>query len=84
MRAIDPRIKVRTLPGLTPAGVHPELNDVDLIIGCVDHDGPRHRLNQIAIDTRTPLLDNPTGVTNAAPLSRLAAASRSYCPARPA
>ena len=58
MRAIDPRIKVRTLPGLTPAGVHPELNDVDLIIGCVDHDGPRHRLNQIAIDTRTPLLDN--------------------------
>jgi hypothetical protein len=62
MRAIDPRIKVRTLPGLTPAGAHPELNDVDLIIGCVDHDGPRHRLNQIAIDTRTPLLDIATGV----------------------
>ena len=41
---------------------HPELNDVDLIIGCVDHDGPRHRLNQIAIDTRTPLLDIATGV----------------------
>ena len=62
MRAIDPRIKVRTLPGLTPADAHPELNDVDLIIGCVDHDGPRHRLNQIAIDTRTPLLDIATGV----------------------
>ena len=62
MRAIDPRIKVRTLPGLTPGGAHPELNDVDLIIGCVDHDGPRHRLNQIAIDTRTPLLDIATGV----------------------
>jgi cytochrome c553 len=62
MRAIDPRIKVRTLPGLTPVGAHPELNDVDLIIGCVDHDGPRHRLNQIAIDTRTPLLDIATGV----------------------
>ena len=62
MRAIDPRIKVCTLPGLTPAGAHPELNDVDLIIGCVDHDGPRHRLNQIAIDTRTPLLDIATGI----------------------
>jgi len=62
MRAIDPRIKVRTLPGLTPAGGHPELSDVDLIIGCVDHDGPRHRLNQIAIDTRTPLLDIATGI----------------------
>jgi hypothetical protein len=62
MRAIDPSIKVRTLPALTPGGAHPELNDVDLIIGCVDHDGPRHRLNQIAIDTRTPLLDIATGV----------------------
>lgn len=62
VRAIDPRIKVRALPGLTPAGRHPELNDVDLIIGCVDHDGPRHLLNQIAIDTRTPLLDIATGV----------------------
>ena len=62
MRAIDPRIKVRTLPGLTPAGEHSELSDVDLIIGCVDHDGPRHRLNRIAIDTRTPLLDIATGI----------------------
>jgi len=62
MRAIDPHINVRILPGLTPVGAHPELNDVDLIIGCVDHDGPRHRLNQIAVDTRTPLLDIATGV----------------------
>jgi hypothetical protein len=62
MRAIDPSIKVRTLPGLTPTGDHPELKDLDLIVGCVDHDGPRHRLNQIAIDTRTPLLDIATGV----------------------
>jgi hypothetical protein len=62
MRTIDPRIRVRTLPGLTPVGAHPALNDVDLIIGCVDHDGPRHRLNQIAIATRTPLLDVATGV----------------------
>ena len=66
VRAIDPRINVRALPGLTPTGTHPELNDVDLIIGCVDNDGPRHRLNQISIDTRTPLLDIATGVDDRA------------------
>jgi len=33
-------INVRTLPGLTTRCAHPELRDVDLIIGCVDHDGP--------------------------------------------
>jgi molybdopterin/thiamine biosynthesis adenylyltransferase len=62
MRAIDPAIRVRALPGLTVAGDHPELHDLDLIIGCVDHDGPRHRLNQIAVDTRTPYIDIATGV----------------------
>ncbi|WP_225847326.1 ThiF family adenylyltransferase [Streptomyces sp. HPF1205] len=66
MRAIDPRINIRTLPGLTHSGTHPELRDVDLIIGCVDHDGPRHRLNQFSIDTRTPLLDIATGVDESA------------------
>ncbi|HEX5113664.1 MAG TPA: ThiF family adenylyltransferase [Pseudonocardiaceae bacterium] len=62
MRAIDPRIQIHTRPGLTPTGMHPELGDVDLIIGCVDHDGPRHRLNEIAIDTQTPYIDIATGV----------------------
>ena len=62
MRAIDPLIQVRNLPGLTAGGAHPELHDVDLIIGCVDHDGPRQRLNQIAVDTRTPYIDIATGV----------------------
>ncbi|MFE7835952.1 HesA/MoeB/ThiF family protein [Streptomyces sp. NPDC057474] len=62
MRSIDPRVEVQIFPGLTPVGEHPELHDVDLLICCVDHDGPRHRLNQIAIDTRTPLLDIATGV----------------------
>jgi molybdopterin/thiamine biosynthesis adenylyltransferase len=62
MRAIDPAIQVRVLPGLTLTGEHPELRDVDLIIGCVDHDGPRHRLNQIAVGTRTPYIDIATGV----------------------
>jgi molybdopterin/thiamine biosynthesis adenylyltransferase len=62
MRAIDPLIQVRGLPGLTVAGDHAELHDVDLIVGCVDHDGPRHRLNQIAVATRTPYIDIATGV----------------------
>jgi molybdopterin/thiamine biosynthesis adenylyltransferase len=62
MRAIDPLIRVRALPGLTVTGDHPELHNLDLIIGCVDHDGPRHRLNQIAVDTRTPYIDIATGV----------------------
>lgn len=62
MRAIDPNINVTRHPALSVAGQHPELDDVDLIIGCLDHDGPRQRLNQIAIDTRTPYLDIATGV----------------------
>jgi hypothetical protein len=62
MRGIDPNIKVQTMPALTPTGAHPELHDVDLIIGCVDDDGPRQRLNQIAIDSRTPYIDIATGV----------------------
>jgi molybdopterin/thiamine biosynthesis adenylyltransferase len=66
VRSIDPRIAVTPLPGITFDGEHPELFDVDLIIGCVDHDGPRQRLNQIAVDTRTPYLDIATGVDDSA------------------
>jgi len=62
LRDIDPAIHVIELPGITVTGEHPELCDIDLIIGCVDHDGPRQRLNQIAVDTRTPYLDLATGV----------------------
>jgi molybdopterin/thiamine biosynthesis adenylyltransferase len=62
MRAIDPALQVYAMPGLTATGEHPELHDLDLIIGCVDNDGPRHRLNQIAIETRTPYIDIATGV----------------------
>jgi len=64
MRAIDPLINVTCHPALTVDGDHPELHDVDLIIGCLDHDGPRQRLNQIAVSTRTPYLDIATGVDN--------------------
>jgi len=62
IKDVDPCAHVRTYPGLSVEGEHPELRDVDLIIGCVDHDGPRHRLMQIALETRTPYLDVATGV----------------------
>ncbi len=62
LRAIDPLMRVIAAPGITVTGDHPELRDVDLIIGCVDHDGPRQRLNQIAVETSTPYLDVATGV----------------------
>ncbi len=62
MRAIDPLINVATAGAVTVAAEHPELEDVDLIIGCVDNDGPRNRINQIATRTRTPYLDIATGV----------------------
>ncbi len=66
MRAIDPLVWAHQLPGITVAGANPELHDVDLIIGCVDHDGPRHRLNQIAVDSRIPYLDIATGADDTA------------------
>ena len=66
MRAIDPLITVSTAGGLTVAGEHPELEDVDLIVGCVDDDGPRNRLNQIAARTRTPYLDIAAGADDTA------------------
>jgi hypothetical protein len=62
MRAINPLIEVSVAGGVTVAGEHPELDDVDLIIGCVDDDGPRNRLNVIAARTRTPYIDIATGV----------------------
>lgn len=61
LESIDPTCRVEALGALAPGGVPADL-DVDLIIGCVDHDGPRHRLNQIAIATRTPYIDIATGV----------------------
>jgi hypothetical protein len=60
--ALDHDATVRTRPGLTPHGDHPELGEVDLVIGCVDDDGPRHRLNELALDAGVPYLDIGTGV----------------------
>jgi hypothetical protein len=62
MREIDPGAEVMALPALSATGEHPELDDVDLIFGCVDHDGPRDRLNRIAIETATPYFDIATGI----------------------
>jgi hypothetical protein len=62
MREVDPSVKVTVLPALTATDEHPELYDVDLIVGCVDHDGPRDRLNRIAIETATPYFDIATGI----------------------
>ena len=63
IREVDPTLQVHAMSGLTPHGDHPELDDVDLIFGCVDHDGPRDRLNQIAVETVTPYIDIATGIT---------------------
>jgi molybdopterin/thiamine biosynthesis adenylyltransferase len=60
--ALDPDAAVQTMPGLTPFGEHPELLEVDLIVGCVDHDGPRHRLNELAVEAGVPYIDIGTGV----------------------
>lgn len=60
--ALHPEARVEALPGLTPRGGHPELLEADLIVGCVDDDGPRHRLNAVAIDAGVPYLDVGTGV----------------------
>jgi hypothetical protein len=62
LQSIDQKCRVETRGALTPGGFPHELLDVDLIIGCVDHDGPRQRLNEIAVATRTPYIDIATGV----------------------
>lgn len=68
IREIDPDLHVVAMGGIEPHGGSPELDDVDLIVGCIDHDGPRDLLNQIAVDTATPYIDIATGVlTNPAP-----------------
>ncbi len=69
IREIDPALHVVAMGGIEPHGDHPELDDVDLIIGCVDHDGPRDMLNQVAVETATPYIDIATGIlTEPAPM----------------
>ena len=69
IREIDPAMHVVAMGSIEPHGDRPELDDVDLIIGCVDHDGPRDLLNQIAVETATPYIDVATGIlTEPAPM----------------
>lgn len=60
--SLDPTAAVTTHPALTPRGTHRELLEVDLILGCVDDDGPRYRLNQLAVHAGIPYVDIATGV----------------------
>lgn len=62
IREVDPALRPVALPGIHPIRASAELAAVDLIIGCVDHDGPRDRLNQLAVETATPYIDVATGI----------------------
>ena len=62
IREIDHSVRVTALPALHQGSTSAELEDVDLIIGCVDHDGPRDLLNQLAVETATPYIDVATGI----------------------
>jgi hypothetical protein len=62
VRAIDHEATVRVLPGLIAHRDPLDLPEVDLVIGCVDDDGPRHKLNRLAVDAALPYLDIGTGV----------------------
>ena len=62
LREIDPALRIRTGGALRPGGDHLELTDVDIIFGCVDNDGPRDLLNQIAVDLAVPYIDIATEI----------------------
>ena len=62
LREINPALRVHTGTAVTPHGDHQELADVDVIFGCVDNDGPRDLLNQIAVDFAIPYIDIATEI----------------------
>ena len=66
IRTIAPNAVVRTVKASIEAEddhVAKSLADADLIIGCVDDDGPRLLLNRIAITHQIPYVDVATGIT---------------------
>ena len=62
LREIDPTLRIHLAAAVTPDGGPPELADVDIIFGCVDNDGPRDVLNQIAVDLAIPYIDVATAI----------------------
>ena len=66
IHSIAPDAVVQTVEAVVGAeddNVARWLADVDLIIGCVDDDGPRLLLNRIAVANQMPYLDVATGIT---------------------
>lgn len=61
MLEIDPTLDVQIGDSITGDG-DPRLLEADLIIGCVDHDGPRDLLNDIAVATGAPFIDVASGI----------------------
>ena len=62
LREINPTLRIRLAPAVTPDGGPSELADADIIFGCVDNDGPRDVLNQVAVDLAIPYIDIATAV----------------------
>ena len=62
LREINPALRIHTGTAVTPHGDHQELADVDVIFGCVDNDGARDLLNQIAVEFAVPYLDIATEI----------------------
>ena len=68
LREIDPNLRIHSGGAVTPDGGPPDLADADIIFGCVDNDGPRDVLNQMAVDLAIPYIDIATAVfTDASP-----------------
>lgn len=66
IQRIAPQVTVRAVEAFVGAeddDIARQLADVDLIIGCVDDDGPRLLLNRIAVAHQMPYLDVATGIT---------------------
>lgn len=62
MLLVDPNSQAVASVGIRPDDDCSALWNVDLIVGCVDNDGPRQLLNQFAVAARIPYMDVATGV----------------------
>ena len=57
-RLIDSEVECRTIEGkVESADARAALGDVDLVVGCVDHDGPRFVINKMCCEYGLPLVD---------------------------